>query len=146
MSYFKDEEKAFERLNENNRDDLEMMETIGASYFRTSQLWRMQGRLDEKQIWMKRLQRTAIVFAAMSPIWLIMSFFFAWLGQPQLAKIAACLFPVSLTFFLISVGLISKYFKGNGHLEKMDDRISTELKQRKSYEEDPQDLWKAGLN
>ena len=145
--YFKNEDMAFEHLNNQFDDELDLLEAIGPSYFKTHKLWRFKGQIDMKYIWMYRLHRLSVIFAVLSPLWLALSFFLDWLGYPKIATSAAAMFPISLLLFLICVGLISKYFKGQHQLEHVEKRIDRELTARqKNPIEEPHDLWKTGLN
>ena len=146
MRYFQDAEKAFEQLNEQHKNEMELLDSVGPSYFHTSQLLRMQGQLEVKFEWMLRLQRISMVLAALSPIWLLISFIAALFHDESFSRFAMAMFPITLTFFLVTIGLIAKYFKGKGHLEKMESTIREELKRRQKEDTDQYDIWKAGLN
>lgn len=119
------------RLEKQASDELSYLEAIGASYFSTAQLLRLQGHWEIKNRLFWQFQRLLVWVAATAPGWLFLWFVFDLLQWKWLSLLSLTLCPLSFIVFFAGLAFMYKFFKSRGHLESVGIMIELELMSRR---------------
>ena len=111
-------------------NDFELLEECGAEYFSTSDLLEMRGKWREQMRIYRHLHKTAIIIAAVSPIWALIGYGFIYLNQVALAVLSLFLVPFSFLIFGALFFYLRRQFKSYSFLNYVGRLIETELTYR----------------
>lgn len=111
-------------------DELELLQSTGAEFFSTADLLRLRGQWEIKHLLFGQLLRLLIYIAAIAPAWLLLWLLFDFLQWSWVALVCLALTPVSYLIFFAGLFFMRYFFKGKGHLEKVGEMITAELRKR----------------
>ena len=124
--------KLLKNIEQEAEDDYAMLQSVGPEFFPSSALFELRGRCKEKLIMFDRLQKVGILTVASSPMWLVVGCIFGTMGWYALASLALFLFPICITFFVLTLIFLKAYFGSKNHLEHCFLQVDQELSKRQN--------------
>ncbi|TXB62628.1 hypothetical protein [Phaeodactylibacter luteus] len=127
---FRDIDHLLKSLEADAADELSELEAVGPELYSTAQLLRLRGQWEVKNTLFHQVQRFFVRLIALSPLWLLAWLGLRLLGLPYLSLIALAFFPFSFLAFFGGLYFVHRFFKGQGHLDRVGEAIAAELQQR----------------
>lgn len=127
-------DKKLHQLEMESAEELEILASVGATYFSTNDLIRLKGRLELKQEQFFYLQKIMLVWGLLAPAWVMIAVLAGFLGMTNAYLICLMIFPIDLFVLFVFRWLVLRYYKGNFYMNAIAYDIKTELRSRRKRE------------
>ncbi|MCB9283751.1 MAG: hypothetical protein H6563_06710 [Lewinellaceae bacterium] len=127
--------KILENIEREAEQDFSLLLSTGPTFFSTSQLLELRGRVLEREALFHRLHGAILWVGALSPCWIALGFIVGSLGWITLAAFVLGLFPLSFLLFLTGAFLLRSWLGTKGDLEHLRLLVEMELSRRREYTE-----------
>ena len=127
--------KILSNIEREAEQDFSLLLSTGPTFFATSQLIELRGRVLEREALFIRLHRANLWVGALSPSWIVVGFILGLMGWIPLAALAFGLFPLSFVLFLAVSFLLKNWLGTRDSLEHMRLLVEMELSRRREHAE-----------